>query len=294
MIVFPICKINLGLRVFDKRADGFHNIETIFYPVQWCDALEALPVSTPADHHHLSFETRGLKIEGSEKDNLCVKAVRLLQQKFKVPSIKMCLLKNIPLSGGLGGGSSDGALTLKLVNDLFHLKVSIEQLRQFASQLGSDCAFFIENIPCLATGKGDNLIPIALDLSSYYILIVHPALSVSTAWAYDSAGSGPRSLSEAKDKKGLEEIIRQPVKSWRKELKNDFEEVVFKKYPEIAKIKKQLYKQGALYASMSGSGSAVYGIFSEEPPAVSFPGSYKIFRSKLSPTVSRQSEVASP
>lgn len=280
MIVFPTCKINLGLRVLDKRADEFHNIETIFYAVQWCDALEAIPFSMPVvgvstDHDNVSFETKGLKIDGSEKENLCMRAFRLLQREFKVPPVKMCLLKNIPIGAGLGGGSSDAAFTLKLMNDLFDLKISIEQLKQFASELGSDCPFFIENIPCLATGRGDDLRAITFDLSSYYLIIVVPPVQVSTSWAYESAGNWQL----AAGKKKLEEIIQQPIDSWKEELKNDFEEAVFKQYPEIEKIKKQLYKQGALYASMSGSGSAVYGIFSEEPPAISFPKPYKIFRS---------------
>lgn len=286
MVDFPPCKINLGLRVLNKRTDGFHNIETIFYPVPWYDALEVVPDSIPAtgiptDRNHFSFETRGLKIDGSKEDNLCMKAFRLLQEKFKVPSVKICLLKNIPVRSGLGGGSSDGAFTLKLVNDLFHLKISIEHLKQFASQLGSDCTFFIEAIPCLATGRGDQLQPITLDLSAYYIIIVHPPESVSTAWAYASVSRRSRVSTKITGKRELEEIIHQPVESWKKELKNDFEEAVFKRHPEIAKVKTQLYEQGALYASMSGSGSAVYGIFKEKNSAVAYPETYKIFKGRL-------------
>ena len=281
MVVFPTCKINLGLRVLDKRADGFHNIETIFYPVQWCDALEAIPESiltenvVPTDRNNLSFETKGLKIDGSEKDNLCVKAFRLLQQKYNIPPVKMCLLKIIPIGAGLGGGSSDAGFTLKLLSDLFKLNITGEELKAFASQLGSDCPFFIENTPVIASGRGDELHPIELVLSNYHVIIVIPPIHVSTKMAYASIDS------RKSTGKKLDEITRQPIEVWKEILKNDFEEIVFRQYPEIAKIKTQLYELGALYASMSGSGSAVYGIFKEQYPELSFPETYRIFKGKL-------------
>src|SRR6185295_11617000 len=249
MILFPNCKINLGLEVFDKRADGFHNIETIFYPVHWCDVLEALPSpKEPSRTKKFYFETKGSMIDGNESDNLCVKAFRLFEREFKIPPVKMCLLKNIPIGSGLGGGSSDAAFTLKLLNDLFDLKLSEVQLREFAAQLGSDCAFFIGNKPVIATGRGDELHHFELVLSSYHIIVVVPPIQVSTAWAYESVGSRHPDASGAVGKKKLNEIVQQPIENWKEELKNDFEEIVFRLHPEIEEIKNQLYDHGALYA----------------------------------------------
>jgi len=270
MIVFPNCKINLGLHILNKREDSFHNIETILYPVRWCDALEAIP------SEEFSFRVEGGKIEGSPEDNLCVKAFRLLEKELGIPPVKMCLLKNIPTGAGLGGGSSDAAFTLKLLNDLFELKLSADQLKHFASQLGSDCTFFVDNKPCLATGRGNELRGIDVDLSSHYITIVYPNIKISTAWAY--AKSKP--VSAQAEVKSLVDILKLPVNEWKGNLQNDFEEIVFKEYPEIASVKNMLYENGALYSSMSGSGSSVFGIFKEEKE-ISFAASYNIFRGKL-------------
>ncbi len=259
MIAFPNCKINLGLRVLDKRSDGFHNIETILYPVKWFDVLECMEANA------FSFEAHGLNIGDQESGNLCVKAFRIIENEFMISPVKMCLLKNIPIGAGLGGGSSDAAFTLIMLNEMFRLNLSSDRLKAFAARLGSDCSFFIDNMTVLASGKGDQLEPLKLDLSAYYILIACPGIPVSTAWAYAELDR-ERSL-RLPDKKMLKEIITLPLQRWQDELKNDFEEIIFLRHPELAFIKEDMYRHGALYASMSGSGSAVYGIFSEEPPA---------------------------
>ena len=272
MIVFPNNKINLGLHVLEKRADGFHNIETVFYPVAWCDVLEALPAQ------HFFFETHGLPVEGTVEDNLCVKAFLLLQREHNIPNVKMCLLKNIPMGAGLGGGSSDAAFTLTLLNELFALGLSVNQLMQYAARLGSDCSFFVEHKPCIGSGKGDVLTATDVDLSSFHIMIVYPPIHINTAWAYSTLQSEKPKLQAPQN--SIREIISKPVSEWRDVLKNDFEEVVFKQHPEIAAIKNQLFEMGAVYASMSGSGSAVYGIFTAAPPPGRF-GRYQSFTGKL-------------
>jgi len=256
VVLFPNCKINLGLNIVSKRADTYHNIETAFYPLNWCDAVEIIPafdnnVLSPFVH----FTQSGLSIPVKEADNICLKAYHLLKKDFPaIPAINMHLHKTIPAGAGLGGGSSNGAFTLLLINKKFNLNLSAGQLTAYALKLGSDCPFFIFNAPCYATGRGEEMEPLALDLSTYSFLIVYPAIHINTAWAFSQTTA-------AHPQKRIKTIVQQPVETWKEELVNDFELPVFSQYPEIENVKKNLYANGALYASLSGSGSSVYGIF---------------------------------
>jgi 4-diphosphocytidyl-2-C-methyl-D-erythritol kinase len=254
MITFPNAKINLGLKVLEKRTDGFHNIETIFYPVGLSDILEIIPSKDGV----LTFEPTGLRVPGDKNDNLCVKAFHLLSSILHLPPVKIHLHKVIPTGSGLGGGSSDGAFAIKMLNDLFLLGLSDDQMMDYARNLGSDCAFFILNRPVFAFNKGDHFEPLELDLSGYRIEVVTPGIHVSTAEAYSMIDLRAESWTHESP---LKEIIRKPVVEWEKNLINDFEKPVFNKYPELKRIKQDLYEKGALYASMSGSGSSFYGIF---------------------------------
>jgi len=247
MISFPHCKINLGLHVVAKREDGYHDIETCFYPVPWTDILEVIPSK------EFSFSQSGSVIPGNEADNLCVKAYELVRQSDKGP-VKIHLHKVIPTGAGLGGGSSDAAFTLRLLNSVLDLELTNSQLQNYASQLGSDCAFFIEDRPMLGQGRGELLSSISLSLKGYYLVLVKPDIHVSTADAYASVTPKIPALS-------LTEILQLPPREWKERLVNDFERSVFSKFPVIAGVKKLLYDEGALYASMSGSGSSVFGIF---------------------------------
>lgn len=251
MIRFPNAKINLGLQITGKRNDGYHDLETVFFPVQWCDALEVVPSMKGNDA--CSLEMKGVDFDDYQS-NLCYKAWKLLNDDFNLPPIKIYLHKFIPHGAGLGGGSSDAAFTLRMLNDHFNLKLSTEQLLAYATKLGSDCAFFIYNSPMIATGRGEILKPVSLNLEKYYIVIVKPEISVSTVEAYGI-------IQPKKPDLPLEAVIQLPVNEWKYALVNDFENPVFEKYPEIAAIKKKLYISGAVYAAMSGSGSAVFGIF---------------------------------
>ena len=254
MITFPPCKINLGLNVIRKRHDGYHDIETCFYPVPWTDVLEILPAG------HLSFIATGNAIEGSENDNLCLRAFRLLQEEYSIPPVFIHLHKTIPMGAGLGGGSSDAAYTLRMLNAIFKLQLSTEVLRNLAARLGSDCAFFIDESPMIGKGRGEQLTPCEISLKEKFLLIVKPDVSVSTAQAY--AGVIPLEPEEA-----ILSILQQPLSVWKDKLENDFEISVFNQFPVIGDIKKKMIALGAAYASMSGSGSAVFGIF-ESPVGV--------------------------
>ncbi len=250
MIAFPNCKINLGLNIICKRNDHYHDIETVFYPLKFTDVLEIIP----SQLNKIEFTVTGLPLSSSE-DNLCIKAYHLLKKDFAaLPFIKMHLHKAIPMGAGLGGGSADAAFTLKLLNDKFSLNLTSARLQDYALQLGSDCPFFIINKPCFASGRGEHLLPVNIDLSSFKIILVNPSIHINKSLAF----------SETMPKqpiKSIKEIILQPIKTWERELINDFEISVFKNYPEIKKIKETLYEQGALYASLTGSGSTVYGLF---------------------------------
>jgi 4-diphosphocytidyl-2-C-methyl-D-erythritol kinase len=263
MVVFPGCKINLGLRILNKRQDGYHNLETVFYPVPFTDALEIIASnsSTP-----VIFSNSGLAINGDNKDNLCVKAYLLLKKDFpELPSVKMHLHKCIPMGAGLGGGSADAAFTLQLLNQLFDLQISTKQLMDYAARLGSDCAFFILNKPSIATGRGEILQPVNLNLSGYTLALVNPGVHVNTGEAF-SALELHHSVRE-NSLAPLTDIIQQPPTSWKLTLVNDFEQPVGKSWPVIKEIQERLYKMGAVYAAMTGSGSTVFGLFDKSLPA---------------------------
>jgi 4-diphosphocytidyl-2-C-methyl-D-erythritol kinase len=266
MISFPNCKINLGLNIIGKRADDYHNIETVFYPIQINDVLEIIPAD------EFKFSISGLAVEGDTNDNLCVKAYLLLKKDLpELPPVNILLHKAIPTGAGLGGGSADGAFTLMLLNEKFKLNLSTGQLINYASQLGSDCPFFIINRPCFASGRGEVLEPAQIDLSAYSFLLIHPSIHINTAWAFSQLNISEKFFS-------IKEIISQPIYLWKEKLKNDFEEPVFNKYPELKMIKEKLYNADALYASMSGSGSSVFGIFEKNNiPSISFEKNFSVF-----------------
>jgi 4-diphosphocytidyl-2-C-methyl-D-erythritol kinase len=267
MVIFPNSKINLGLNVVEKRSDGYHDIETVFFPVHLRDALEVIK------KEKLEFSTSGFSIEGEPDKNLCIKAYDLLKKDFsQLPAVQMHLHKAIPMGAGVGGGSADGAFTLKLLNKKFELNLSEKQLINYSLQLGSDCPFFILNKPCFASGRGEILEQIELDLFEFKIVIVHPTIHISTAWAFSQLAGR---LQRPDNYKRIKEVIQQPISTWKTELVNDFEKPVFEKFPEIKNIKDKLYDAGANYASMSGSGSAVYGIFKKNTiVSLSFPKNY--------------------
>lgn len=251
MVAFPPSKINLGLNVLSKRKDGFHNLETCFYPVPWTDIIEIIP------SNEFSITLSGNVIPGKIEDNLCVKAYQLLKRDFNISPVKIHLHKIVPIGAGLGGGSSDAAYTLRLINQVFNLQLSFETLKDYASQLGSDCSFFIQDHAMIGFGKGEIIEQIEVNLTGYWLVVVKPAIHISTQQAY--ASIIPR-IPTVK----IREIVHQPIETWRSFLKNDFEESVFRKHDEIREIKKQFELRGALFASMSGSGSAVYALF-EKP-----------------------------
>jgi 4-diphosphocytidyl-2-C-methyl-D-erythritol kinase len=253
LIAFPNCKINLGLNIISKRDDGYHNLETVFYPLPFYDVLEIIQSNTQNE-----LFSSGMEIAGETENNLCFKAYNLLKTDFPdLPFIKIYLQKNIPTGAGLGGGSADGAFMLTLLNEKFNLNLSEEKLLQYALQLGSDCSFFIINKPCFAQQRGEVLEKISLDLSGYKIFLVHPQIHINTAWAFTQIKLSVPVLS-------IKEIIQKPVLIWKQFLKNDFELPVFNAYPSIKKIKEDLYEIGAIYAAMSGSGSTVFGIFKDD------------------------------
>ena len=252
MLLFSNAKINLGLHVTQRRPDGFHSIETVFFPVGWSDMVEALPGKS------FSLQCTGLSAGVEQERNLCARAFRLLQMDFGLPGAVMFLHKQIPLGAGLGGGSSNAATVLHALNEVFRLALPQSRLAEYAAQLCSDCAFFVYNTPMLATGRGEILQPVEVNLSGYELLVVKPPLSVSTAEAY--AGITPKA--PAAD---LRDVVSRGVETWREALVNDFEPSVFAKYPPIARIKEALYGCGARYAAMSGSGAAVFGIFDKMP-----------------------------
>jgi 4-diphosphocytidyl-2-C-methyl-D-erythritol kinase len=254
MICFPNAKINLGLNIISKREDGFHNIETVFYPIPLSEILEITP---NPDTSEIVLKITGLEVPGDHLNNLCLKAYNALKKLFDIPPVRLILHKAIPMGAGLGGGSSDGAFTLTLLNKYFDLKLTSDQLIEVASSLGSDCAFFINNIPALGVGKGNELSAIELSLKGYYLVLIKPDIHIGTAEAY--AGITP-------DKPELTagDLVKLPVYQWKDVLVNDFELSIFSKHPEIGNIKEQLYQMGAVYASMTGSGAAVYGIFDKE------------------------------
>lgn len=270
MIVFPNSKINLGLRILRKRTDGYHDLETVFYPVGIKDALEIIPLGLHEYSSAFPFTLSGAKLQGQPTSNLCVRAYKLLRKDFpSLPKIRMHLHKTIPSGAGLGGGSADAAFTLVMLNKLFGLGIPQEKLMGYAGELGSDCPFFIINKPCYATGRGEILEPVQLDLSAYQIVVVNPGIHIDTGLAF-------LNITPAVPLRSIREIIAKlPFERWKDELVNDFEKVIFPRHPEIADIKDDFYHQGAIYASMSGSGSTVYGIFpTDKQVRLNFPANY--------------------
>lgn len=262
MIVFPCAKINLGLNIVSKREDGYHNLETVFYPIPLYDALEIkymdekFPSQVACD-----LKVTGNAVECDERNNLVVKAYNLLAEDYKLPRVHAHLYKHIPSQAGLGGGSSDAAFMIRLLDERFRLNIGNPEMEKYAARLGADCAFFIEAEPAYAEGIGDELMPVdgpKGNLNGYYLAIVKPDIAVSTKEAY--AAITPTATS-----KSCREIVRQPIETWKEELVNDFEAPIFKLHPALAEIKEKLYQQGAKYAAMSGSGSALFGIFEMEP-----------------------------
>jgi len=264
MLIFPNAKINIGLNVLNRRDDGYHNLETIFYPVNIKDALEIVVAD------ELSFESSGLEIPGRVEDNLCIKGYHLLKKDFDLPPVKIHLHKHIPIGAGLGGGSADAAFFIRLINQNFNLGMTDEQMIGYARKLGADCAFFIKNKPVFAFEIGDEFEPVRLDLSKYQVVLVMPSVHVSTAEAY-------RGVKPAQVKDSLMDLIYEPIADWEKYIKNDFEASVFKNHPEIRGVKAALYEAGALYASMSGSGASVFGIFETMPDLSGLEDGNEIF-----------------
>lgn len=252
MLSFANAKINLGLFLTHQREDGFHNLETVFYPIKIYDVIELL------DTDKTTFVVKGIDIPGSSEDNLCMKVFQFMQQKYHLPTQKIVLLKNIPIGAGLGGGSSDAAFLIKLINDKFDLALSLAQMEDYARMFGSDCTFFIQNKTCLAKGKGDELEEqLNVDLSNHFMVLVKPAVHVSTAEAYSK-------VKVKQPETSLRELINLPLQDWKKYIFNDFETSVFEKHPQIGQIKQTLYDAGAEFALMSGSGSSVFAIFKEK------------------------------
>ena len=246
MIVYPNAKINIGLNVLNKRADGYHEISSVFYPVkELYDILEIVP------SNYFSFSSSGIAIPGDS--NICTKAFDLLKSDYGIGNVKIHLHKMIPIGAGLGGGSADGAFVLKALNELFELNLIKNQLEKYALKLGADCPFFIENTPKYVTGIGEKMTAIDLDLSDYKIKFIFPKLHISTADSY--SGVIPK-----KTENNLLDLISNPIVNWKEEVRNDFEVTAFKKYPELSKMKANLYADGAIYASMTGSGSVIYGV----------------------------------
>lgn len=275
MITFPNAKINLGLNITAKRPDGYHNLETVFYPVPIEDALE-IHVQHNSTDKKFALHQAGMEITRNAEDNLVVKAYLLLDKEFNLPPVDIHLYKHIPSGAGLGGGSSDAAFMLKLLNERFELKLTNEKLEEYAATLGADCAFFIKNTPTYAEGIGNIFSPLSLSLKGYQILLVKPDIFVSTREAFSL-------VRPHKPEYSLKEIITHPISEWKEQMVNDFETSVFPQYPVIGEIKEELYKNGAIYAAMSGSGSSVFGLFAPDIaiPNINFGERSFVFKGKL-------------
>ena len=268
MVCFPNAKINIGLHITERRSDGFHNIASCFVPVGWSDVLEIIPAQK------FGFSSSGISIPGDASTNLCVKAYELLKQDFHLPPVQIHLHKIVPIGAGLGGGSADAAFTLKLLNQTWELGIGTEDLENYARKLGSDCAFFIQNRPVFCYDKGDQFKDIALNLTDKFIVLVYPNLHISTAEAYSGVRPEQRSIN-------FSELLQQKPSFWCSDIKNDFEAHLFVKYPILGQIKSQLYEQGAVYASMTGSGSTIYGIFENPVDLIDCFKNYLIWQGNL-------------
>jgi 4-diphosphocytidyl-2-C-methyl-D-erythritol kinase len=276
MIAYPNAKINLGLHVVNKRPDGYHQIETVFYPIALSDILEIAEVHDKGKNQACHFEQTGIPIDLPAGENICVKAYELLSGRYPLPSVKMHLHKIIPVGSGLGGGSSDGTATLILLNSMFNLGIDPYGMASLALQLGSDCPYFVFNEPMLATGRGEVLTSLKISLEKYFLLIVHPGFPVSTRWAYEHVLPSMQRIP-------LSERIAEPVYNWKDRLINQFEEAVFHQYRDIKHLRDTLYQMDAVYASLSGSGSAVYGLFNNRPRIPREMSPYFTWVEKLGP-----------
>lgn len=261
MITYPNSKINIGLKVINKRLDGFHTIESVFYPIAFSDSLECVENKQYANENKCVFVSHGLKIAGKNDTNLVVKAYAILDQLFDLPPVLFYLYKQIPMGAGLGGGSSDAAYALKLLNELFKLSLSTNELKQHAASLGSDCAFFIDNKPAYLLGRGPELTTTLFSLKGYYLVLINTGVHSNTALAYQHVK--PRGIFD--ETQTLLHALQQPVELWKNTITNDFEYSVFKSFSELKHVKQWLYNQGAFYASMSGSGASMYGLFKQKP-----------------------------
>lgn len=264
MICFPNAKINIGLHITERRSDGYHNLESVFYPINIQDALEVVSAAK------LDFSASGIEIPGNMEDNLCVKAYHLLKKDYVLPPVHIHLHKHIPIGAGLGGGSSDAAFFIKLMNEKFELGLRDEQMEAYCRHLGADCAFFIQNKSVFAYGKGDQFLPVKLDLSAYFMVLVMPDVQVSTSEAY-------RGVKPALPKIKMIDVVENDPLTWQNVLKNDFEASVFDKFPVIRGVKAALYESGAIYAAMSGSGSSVFGIFKEKVKLSELEQKFQVF-----------------
>lgn len=249
MITFPCAKINLGLDILRKRSDGFHDIQTAFYPIGLTDALEFVV----SNGNKTTLRISGIQVNGNENDNLVMKAYRAVKKLHALPHLDICLRKNIPFGAGLGGGSSDAAFMIVMLNNFFHLHMNVQTMESIASSLGSDCPFFITSKPSFAEGRGELLTPLSLSLKGLYFTLVKPTDKVSTAEAYANCNNGIPSVS-------LREALNKPLEEWKGFVNNSFEPSVFPNHPTIESIKNKLYDLGAVYASMSGSGSSVFAL----------------------------------
>ena len=264
MILYPPAKINLGLNILRKREDGYHDIDSCMVEIPFADILEV----TMSDS--FEFLQTGIEISGGGT-NLCEKAYQLLQNEFEIGPVRIHLRKQIPIGAGLGGGSADATYTLLALNHLFDLQLSIQKLKELSSELGSDCPFFVEGLPQIAQGKGEILAPVELDLSDLYLVLLNPGIHVGTKEAYDGVSVGVNTVT-------IEEILQKPFEQWKELLKNDFETSVFQRHPEIQTLKESLYQSGAIYAAMSGSGSSVFGLFTNEDAAMNFKTTHLIYK----------------
>ena len=267
MLVFPFAKINLGLQVLRKRPDGYHDIRSVLLPISLRDALEAV-VDKSLPPGEVKFESTGLPVPGDAAANLCLKAVEMIREQRELPGLRMHLHKAIPTGAGLGGGSSDGAHALLLLNKLLDLRLAAEELHAIASRIGSDCPFFLKQQPQLAEGRGEQLSPIDVDLKGHWLMLVNPGIHVPTSEVYQGM-----TLTDAHT--DLQEALKDPPSAWQCTVVNDMEQFVIAKHPAIGAIKTELLQQGAVYAAMSGSGSSVFGIFPEQPQALVFPATFR-------------------
>lgn len=274
MLTFPNAKINLGLNIIEKRDDGYHNIQSIFYPIPLRDALEVIE-NKESSSNRITFTSSGIPIPGDITNNLCYYAYHLIANDYALPNIKVHLHKHIPIGAGLGGGSADAAFFIKLLNDKFDLGLAWGEMHNYARQLGSDCSFFITNKPAFVQGKGDNYEAIKLDLSDYYFALIYPSIHINTAKAY--SGVIPKTPINSLE----QDILNLPLEQWKNNIHNDFEDSIFPQFLEIKTIKEKLYSSGAIYASMSGSGSSVYGIFKNKTDLKKEFGDYFVFEGKL-------------